>query len=50
MKTKKKNNVIEIFEKPLISTLVRKILIKNLTISINFYTSQGKSKITKIKI
>jgi FolB domain-containing protein len=36
MKTKKKNNVIEIFEKPLISTLVRKILIKNLTINAIF--------------
>ena len=50
MKTKKKNNVIEIFEKPLISTLVRKILIKNLTINAIFgYYPKEKIKSQRLK-
>jgi len=50
MKTKKKNNVIEIFEKPLISTLVRKILIKNLTINAIFgYYPKEKVKSQRLK-
>jgi len=50
MKTKKKNNVIEIFEKPLISTLVRKILIKNLTINTIFgYYPKEKVKSQRLK-
>jgi|TARA_B110000305_G_C19449693_1_gene647134 FolB domain-containing protein len=50
MKTKKRNNVIEIFEKPLISTLVRKILIKNLTINAIFgYYPKEKVKSQRLK-
>ena len=50
MKTKKKNNVIEIFEKPLISTLVRKILIKNLIINAIFgYYPKEKVKSQRLK-
>ena len=50
MKTKKKNNVIEIFEKPLISPLVRKILIKNLTINAIFgYYPKEKVKSQRLK-
>jgi FolB domain-containing protein len=50
MKTKKKNNVIEIFEKPLISRLVRKILIKNLTINAIFgYYPKEKVKSQRLK-
>ena len=50
MKTKKKNNLIKIFEKPLISTLVRKILIKNLTINAIFgYYPKEKVKSQRLK-
>jgi FolB domain-containing protein len=50
MKTKKKNNVIEIFEKPLISPLVRKILIKNLIINAIFgYYPKEKVKSQRLK-
>ena len=50
MKTSKKNNVIEIFEKPLVSALVRKILIKNFIINTIFgYYPEEKVKSQRLK-
>jgi len=50
MKIDKKNNIIEIFEKPLVSTLVRKILIKNLIMNTIFgYYPEEKVKSQRLK-
>lgn len=50
MKTNKKDNIIEIFEKPLVSTLVKKILIKNLIVSAIFgYYPKEKVKTQRLK-